>query len=168
MILVMTLGFVFPSTSAPGVVALMAETPLPYLADLCRLGLLTEEEAEGLREEFEGSDPELEDVIDRLRTQGRLTEYQAKALRDGRADSLVVGNYLLLDILGTGGMGAVYRARHRRMKRLVAIKFLTRLGDRSRRIFRGFRGRLRRSRRSRTRTLWRRLTRTSRSLGRTW
>ncbi|HEU5119065.1 MAG TPA: serine/threonine-protein kinase, partial [Isosphaeraceae bacterium] len=116
----------------------MTQAPMPYLADLCRLGLLTEDEAEQLRRELEDTEPDLEEVIDVLRAQRRLTDFQAKALREGRADSLVVGNYLLLDTLGAGGMGAVYRARHRRMKRQVAIKFLTRLGDRSQAHFQRF------------------------------
>ncbi|MEM7351795.1 MAG: serine/threonine-protein kinase [Acidobacteriota bacterium] len=34
----------------------------------------------------------------------------------------IVGDYELLDLLGTGGMGEVYRARDRRHDRLVAIK----------------------------------------------
>jgi serine/threonine protein kinase len=57
---------------------------------------------------------------------GKLTPFQAQAVRERRFDELVIGNYQVLDRLGAGGMGTVYRARHRRMKRVVAIKVLTR------------------------------------------
>ncbi|MBS0207403.1 MAG: protein kinase, partial [Planctomycetes bacterium] len=56
--------------------------------------------------------------------QGKLTRYQAAAIFQGKSDSLVLGNYLLLDKLGAGGMGQVFRARHRRMDRVVALKVL--------------------------------------------
>ncbi len=37
----------------------------------------------------------------------------------------VVGNYLIVGKLGQGGMGAVYRAKHRELNREAAIKLLT-------------------------------------------
>jgi hypothetical protein len=37
---------------------------------------------------------------------------------------LVVGNYVVLERIGQGGMGQVYKAQHRKMKRLVALKIL--------------------------------------------
>jgi serine/threonine protein kinase len=55
---------------------------------------------------------------------GKLTDYQVELLAQGRGRSLVLGQYLLLDRLGAGGMGQVFKARHRRMDRLVALKIL--------------------------------------------
>lgn len=41
-----------------------------------------------------------------------------------RMEGRQVGEYLLETLLGQGGMGCVYRARHRRTKELVALKML--------------------------------------------
>lgn len=65
-------------------------------------------------------------LADRLVAAGKLTSFQAAAVRERRLEELVIGNYHVLDRLGAGGMGTVYKARHRRMKRVVAIKVLSR------------------------------------------
>jgi serine/threonine protein kinase/Leucine-rich repeat (LRR) protein len=54
----------------------------------------------------------------------QLTKYQAAEIYQGRAKSLILGNYTILDKIGAGGMGQVFKAQHRRMKRVVAIKVL--------------------------------------------
>lgn len=53
---------------------------------------------------------------------GKLTKYQAQAVYQGRTKGLVFGEYRVLDKLGEGGMGVVFKAEHRRMKRVVAVK----------------------------------------------
>jgi serine/threonine protein kinase len=65
-------------------------------------------------------------VARQLVESGTLTPFQAEAVRERRFAVLVVGNYQVLDHLGQGGMGTVYKAQHRRMRRVVAIKILSR------------------------------------------
>lgn len=63
-------------------------------------------------------------ILAKLVERHRLSEFQAQEIRAGRASRLFLGEYLLLDRLGAGGMGEVYVAQHRRMKRVVALKVL--------------------------------------------
>ena len=53
-----------------------------------------------------------------------LTKFQAQEIYQGRAKALILGNYTILDRIGAGGMGQVFKAEHRRMERVVAIKML--------------------------------------------
>ncbi len=55
---------------------------------------------------------------------GKLTPYQAAAIRQGKTKGLSIGEYIVLDKIGSGGMGLVFKARHRQLARIVALKLL--------------------------------------------
>lgn len=55
---------------------------------------------------------------------GLLTQYQMECVLAGSQHGLVLGNYRVLDRLGSGGMGVVFLAEHCLMKRRVAVKVL--------------------------------------------
>jgi len=59
-----------------------------------------------------------------LTRRGWLTVYQVERVLAGQAADLVLGTYVLLERLGQGGMGTVYKARHRMMNRVVAVKVI--------------------------------------------
>jgi serine/threonine protein kinase len=51
-----------------------------------------------------------------------ITPYQAERLACGAPHELELGPYLILDLIARGGMGAVYRAWHRLLRREDAVK----------------------------------------------
>ena len=61
------------------------------------------------------------DLARRLVDGGQLTQYQAQELLSGQGDRLRLGDYVLLDVLGEGGMGVVFRAMQERMRREVVF-----------------------------------------------
>src|SRR5437879_1725510 len=55
-----------------------------------------------------------------------LSPYQVEQIFQGRGNDLVLGPYRLLEQLGEGGMGQVFKAHHANMDRVVALKIIPR------------------------------------------
>jgi response regulator RpfG family c-di-GMP phosphodiesterase len=81
-----------------------------------------------------------EDILDRLVENHLLTKYQADTVRQGGENELVLGHYRLLDVLGRGGMGTVYRAEHVHLRRQVAVKVMSRTAESNPRLLHRFYG----------------------------
>src|SRR5271167_1105456 len=65
-----------------------------------------------------------EELSQQLVKSNLLTPFQAQHVNAGKTKSLLLGAYTIIDKIGAGGMGQVFKALHRRMERVVAIKML--------------------------------------------
>ncbi|MGC3970396.1 MAG: hypothetical protein QM775_24600 [Pirellulales bacterium] len=90
-----------------------------FVESLSSSGILSAGEISSIRSGIspEQESAEAEELVRKLVQQGKLTKFQAINLYQGRAKGLVFGEYVVLDKLGAGGMGQVFKAQHRRMKR---------------------------------------------------
>jgi serine/threonine protein kinase len=61
-------------------------------------------------------------LLNLLVSRNLMTSYQVERIQAGRQFGLVLGNYRVLEPLGRGAMGQVYKCEHVRLPRQVAIK----------------------------------------------
>jgi len=99
-----------------------------FRENLLRSGLLSEAELAAFEDSLppERRPGDIQGLARELIQAGKLTRFQAQAVYQGKTKGLVLGEYVVLDQIGAGGMGQVYKARHRTMDRLVALKTLPR------------------------------------------
>src|SRR5947207_10897893 len=103
----------------------MPPDSLPAFTDsLQRLRLLRPSQLNELVAQLSARFAEPRALAGELVKRGWLTPFQVNQLARGRGEELVLGQYLLLDRLGEGGMGTVYKARHLRLDRLVTLKVI--------------------------------------------
>jgi serine/threonine-protein kinase len=109
-------------TSAPDDVAPGVLDPTRFMESLVRSELLTAAQLADLERNLQ---PQFADPLVMARSlvnRGWLTALQANRILTGRAASLRLGPYLMLEKIGQGGLGKIYKARHIQQNRIVAVK----------------------------------------------
>jgi serine/threonine-protein kinase len=79
-----------------------------------------EELSRALQTQFQNPRLLAKELLDR----GWLTAYQLNQIFQGRGADLQIGPYVLLQRIGEGGMGQVFKAWHRHLDRVVALKII--------------------------------------------
>ncbi len=85
-------------------------------------GLFTPEQFLVVARDLSTFGGDLKRGIRHLLKREHVTHYQLGKVLRGKSAELIVGPYIVLDKLGEGGMGKVFRAWHSRRERLVALK----------------------------------------------
>jgi serine/threonine protein kinase len=99
-----------------------------FLWDLRRSNLLDRGQLDQVVGAFLEKNPRAEppQLAQYLIQQGILTEFQADRLLQGKTQGFVLGPYVLMDSLGTGSLGTVYRAQSKNDGQWYAVKVLPR------------------------------------------
>lgn len=108
-----------------------------FISGLRRCGLFADEDVDALLSDLPQSDSSA--IARQLVARKKLTPFQARVLLKGRWKGLVLGNYIILEKLGQGGMGSVFKAKHRRLGRIVCVKVVNSAGRKSPRMLERFR-----------------------------
>lgn len=103
----------------------MSSGPIaPFLDALRDSRLLSSAQQEELSRQWTAPLADSRVLARHLLQRGWLTPYQVNQLFLGRGDELFLGSYVLLERLGEGGTGHVFKARHQKMQRDVALKVI--------------------------------------------
>src|SRR5579883_19874 len=99
-----------------------------FVWDLRRSNLIDRGQLDQVVGEFLNKHPGAEPpaLAQYLTRQGVLTEFQADRLLQGKTQGFVLGPFTLMDALGTGSMGTVYKAQSKTDNNWYAVKVLPR------------------------------------------
>ena len=100
--------------------------PTDLLPVIRRSGVLADRQYKAVRADVEtGKYPSSPiPLAERLVEDGILTQWQADRLLKNKTHGLVIDRYVILERLGEGAMGRVFKAQHRLMGRFVALKLI--------------------------------------------
>src|SRR5262249_40063926 len=99
-----------------------------FVWDLRRSNLIDRGQLDQVIGEFLTRNPGAEPpaLAEYLVAQGILTDFQAERLLQGKTQGFVLGPFTLMDALGTGSMGTVYKAQSKNDNGWYAVKVLPR------------------------------------------
>lgn len=99
-----------------------------FVWDLRRSNLIDRGQLDQIIGEFLQKNPRVEPpaLAEYLVAQGILTQFQAERLLQGKTQGFVLGPFTLMDALGAGSMGTVYKAQSKPDNHWYAVKVLPR------------------------------------------
>jgi serine/threonine protein kinase len=99
-----------------------------FVWDLRRSNLIDRGRLDQIVGEFLNKNPRAEPpaLADYLIAQGILTPFQSERLLQGKTQGFVLGPFTLMDALGSGSMGTVYKAHNKTDNQWYAVKVLPR------------------------------------------
>lgn len=99
-----------------------------FVWDLRRSNLIDRGQLDQIVGEFLQGHPGAEPpaLAEYLVSQGTLTQFQSERLLQGKTQGFVLGPFTLMDALGTGSMGTVYKAQSKNDNQWYAVKVLPR------------------------------------------
>ncbi len=99
-----------------------------FVWDLRRSNLIERGRLDQIVSEFLQKNPRAEppSLAEFLIAQGILTDFQSERLLQGKTQGFVLGPFTLMDALGSGSMGTVYKAHNKTDNQWYAVKVLPR------------------------------------------
>jgi serine/threonine protein kinase len=99
-----------------------------FVWDLRRSNLIERERLDQVIGDFLGKNPGAEPpaLAEYLKNQNVITDFQAERLLQGKTQGFILGPFTLMDALGSGSMGTVYKAQSKTDNNYYAVKVLPR------------------------------------------
>jgi len=95
-----------------------------FVDTLSDSGILNDSQLGRLQKSVPIDDRSVQSFAKDLIEQDLITPYQAKVILDRGDSPLLLDRYIILDSIGAGGMGIVFKALQRSLERVVAVKIL--------------------------------------------
>jgi formylglycine-generating enzyme required for sulfatase activity/tRNA A-37 threonylcarbamoyl transferase component Bud32 len=101
-----------------------ADPTAAFLAAIKASNMLSAQQLQQMERWASESRADVQGIAKELSRLGWLSAFQIKEIFKGRGKDLTLGQYILLDLLGEGGMGRVFKVKNTRLGRIEALKVI--------------------------------------------